>query len=225
MRSAANAFFGGQKSFQVQAYPFQMTAQNMAKHRNNPNIAFWKMLKKGNDHFEVTRLEPKVNVCEKRYVFDAEAPGGSRAVVQPGGQVPGLRSARRDRQRGARQGAQGRDPVRRAQPPQHPDRADQDQRRRRHASGVRRSGEEEPDRRRAAGNTFLVTTAPGTIPPTVRPPRIPELATRRSSRRRAGAPVREASPPGMAIAETQSQSAGTWERQQRACSAACSRPE
>jgi hypothetical protein len=30
------------------------------------------MLKEGNDHFEVTHLEPKVNVCENRYVFDAE---------------------------------------------------------------------------------------------------------------------------------------------------------
>ena len=66
-----DSFFGGQKSFQVQAYPFRMTPQNLAKHRNNPHIAFWKMLKKGNDHFEVARLEPKVNVCEKRYVFDA----------------------------------------------------------------------------------------------------------------------------------------------------------
>ena len=66
-----DAFFGGQKSFQVQAYPFRMTAQNLARHRNNPHIAFWKMLKKGSDHFEVTHLEPKVNVCEKRYVFDA----------------------------------------------------------------------------------------------------------------------------------------------------------
>ena len=68
------SFFGGQRSFQVQAYPFRMTPQNMAKHRNNPNIAFWKMLKKGNDHFEVTRPEPKVDVCEKRYVFDAQSP-------------------------------------------------------------------------------------------------------------------------------------------------------
>ena len=71
MRSAATSFFGGQKSFQIQAYPFRMTAQNLARHRNNPNMAFWKMLKKGNDHFEVTQLEPKVNVCDKHYVFDA----------------------------------------------------------------------------------------------------------------------------------------------------------
>jgi murein L,D-transpeptidase YafK len=71
------SFFGGQNAFQVQAYPFRMTAQNMARHRNNPNMPFWKMIKEGNDHFEVTRQEPKVDFCEKKYVFDAEKPAGS----------------------------------------------------------------------------------------------------------------------------------------------------
>src|SRR6266567_4065037 len=88
-----DSFFGGQKSFQVQAYPFRMTAQNFAKHRNNPHIAFWKMLKKGNDHFEVSKLEPKVNVCDKRYVFDAQSPNGralsfSAAAACPAYAVP-----------------------------------------------------------------------------------------------------------------------------------------
>lgn len=68
------SFFGGQKAFQFQAYPFHMTAANMAKHRNNPNMPFWKMIKEGNDHFEVTKREPKVDFCEKKYVFDAEKP-------------------------------------------------------------------------------------------------------------------------------------------------------
>ncbi len=65
------SFFGGQKAFQFQAYPFHMTPVNMAKHRNNPNMAFWKMIKEGNDLFEVTHQEPKVDFCEKHYVFDA----------------------------------------------------------------------------------------------------------------------------------------------------------
>jgi murein L,D-transpeptidase YafK len=69
---ARESFFGGQRSFQVQAYPFHMTAVNMARHRNSPNMPFWTMLKEGSDHFEVTHLEPKVDVCEKRYVFDAQ---------------------------------------------------------------------------------------------------------------------------------------------------------
>src|SRR5579864_4056653 len=76
------SFFGGQRSFQFQAYPFRMTALNMARHRNNPNMAFWKMLKEGSDHFEVTRQEPKVDFCEKKYVFDAaKAPDAKRDPV------------------------------------------------------------------------------------------------------------------------------------------------
>src|SRR6201746_160316 len=65
------SFFGGQKSFQFEAFPFKMTPVNMAKHRNNPNMPFWKMIKEGYDHFEVTKQEPKVDFCEKKYVFDA----------------------------------------------------------------------------------------------------------------------------------------------------------
>src|SRR4051812_8572379 len=68
------SFFGGQRAFQMQAYPFRMTPLNMAKHRNNPNMPFWKMIKEGYDHFEVTRQEPKVDFCEKKYVFDAAKP-------------------------------------------------------------------------------------------------------------------------------------------------------
>jgi hypothetical protein len=76
------SFFGGQRAFQFQAYPFRMTPLNMAKHRNNPNMPFWKMIKQGYDHFEVTRLEPKVDFCEKKYVFDAvKAPNATRDPV------------------------------------------------------------------------------------------------------------------------------------------------
>ena len=76
------SFFGGQKSFQLQAYPFKMTPINMAKHRNNPNMPFWKMIKQGYDHFDVTRQEPKVDFCEKKYVFDAaKAPNATRDPV------------------------------------------------------------------------------------------------------------------------------------------------
>jgi hypothetical protein len=51
-----------------------MTPANLARHRNNPNLAFWKMLKIGNDHFEATHLEPQVDVCNRHYVFDAQRP-------------------------------------------------------------------------------------------------------------------------------------------------------
>jgi murein L,D-transpeptidase YafK len=76
------SFFGGQRSFQFQAYPFRMTPLNMARHRNNPNMPFWRMIKEGNDHFEVTKQEPKVDFCEKKYVFDAaKLPGATHDPV------------------------------------------------------------------------------------------------------------------------------------------------
>ena len=89
---ARESFFGGQRSLQLQAYPFRMTPANFARHRNNPNMAFWKMLKEGNDHFEVTRQEPRVDVCDKHYVFNAEAPQSTSAsTVRLGTPWGGLR--------------------------------------------------------------------------------------------------------------------------------------
>ncbi|MER9849368.1 murein L,D-transpeptidase [Mesorhizobium sp. M0106] len=72
-----DAFQGGQTEFQIQAFPFRMTAANMARYRNDPNYEFWKMLKVGYDNFEVTKVPPKVDVCEKRYVFNQVAADGS----------------------------------------------------------------------------------------------------------------------------------------------------
>src|SRR5580704_9062004 len=68
---ARDSFGGGQREIQLQSYPFHMTAENMAKFRLDPNIDFWKNLKDGSDHFEVTKNEPSVLVCGKHYVFDA----------------------------------------------------------------------------------------------------------------------------------------------------------
>jgi len=90
---AREAFFGGQQAFQLQAFPFRMTALNMVKHRNNPNYAFWKQLKRGYDDFEATLQEPTVNVCDKHYVFDAVArEGATRSLhFNPRGKCPEYR--------------------------------------------------------------------------------------------------------------------------------------
>jgi murein L,D-transpeptidase YafK len=87
---ARESFFGGQKDFQFEAFPFRMTALNMAKHRNNPNFAFWKMIKEGYDHFEATRQEPKVAVCERHYVFDPASPDNASKPLKfdPRGKCP-----------------------------------------------------------------------------------------------------------------------------------------
>ena len=70
---AREAFNGGQRAIQMQSYPFRMTAENLARHRLDPNIAFWKELKTGSDHFEATQSEPSVLVCGKHYQFDVTA--------------------------------------------------------------------------------------------------------------------------------------------------------
>jgi murein L,D-transpeptidase YafK len=87
---ARESFLGGEKSFQIQAYPFRLTPANLARHRTNPNTPFWTMLKEGNDHFLVTHLEPKVDVCERHYVFDAQPPANSTKplVFSPSGRCP-----------------------------------------------------------------------------------------------------------------------------------------
>ncbi|MET3519242.1 murein L,D-transpeptidase family protein [Mesorhizobium abyssinicae] len=81
-----DAFQGGQTEFQIQAFPFRMTAANMARYRNDPNYDFWKMLKVGYDNFEITKVPPKVDVCEKRYVFNQVAPEGT--TFEPTGPCP-----------------------------------------------------------------------------------------------------------------------------------------
>jgi len=78
------AFQGGQKAVQFQSYPFRMTAENIAKFRNDSNMPFWKNLKEGNDRFEVTKREMAVNYCGARYTFGAtDAPGCGETVSDP----------------------------------------------------------------------------------------------------------------------------------------------
>src|SRR5262245_33208810 len=170
------AFFGGQKSFQVQAYPFRMSPQNLAKHRNNPHLAFWKMLKKGNDHFEVTRQQPKVDVCDKHYVFDAQAPGDpnrplsfSASAKCPAYQVPEeITTAVLDKQR--------RDEIQTAELIRHGTTAAPV---RTYADGGMHPVFASALKRNESGtqpNVFSLASVPGTIPATVRPPRTPEFS-------------------------------------------------
>lgn len=94
---ARDAFAGGQQSFQLAAYPFRMTAENMARYRNDPNYDFWKMMKTGYDYFELTKTPPKVDVCEGRYVFNQVAEPGrafdARGACPPASQPEALQTA------------------------------------------------------------------------------------------------------------------------------------
>ncbi|CAN7152706.1 L,D-transpeptidase family protein [Bosea sp. LjRoot237] len=79
VREAQN---GGQKAVQMQAYPFRMTPENLAKHRLDPNIAFWKNLKEGSDYFEVAKDEPSVSVAGGRYAFNRDGTQVDSSITQ-----------------------------------------------------------------------------------------------------------------------------------------------
>jgi murein L,D-transpeptidase YafK len=64
------ALDSGQKQFQVQAYPFRMTPENLSAHRNDPNMPFWLNLYEGYRYFERTKREPTVAACGGKYVFN-----------------------------------------------------------------------------------------------------------------------------------------------------------
>jgi murein L,D-transpeptidase YafK len=193
------AFFGGQRSFQVQAFPFRMTPLNMARHRNNPHLPFWKNLKEGYDHFEVTHFEPKVDVCEKRYVFDAEVPAnatpsrsasrwGLLGTAAPASATPSLNFS-----------AAGRCPAYTVKPEIAAAVAEKSRRDAMQAAELTRKGTpaapirtgtdggmnevflaslKPREVRDAEGNvrTIVETRAPGTVPVAVNPPRAPDHA-------------------------------------------------
>ena len=192
-----------------------MTPQNLAKHRNNPHIAFWKMLKKGNDHFEMSRQEPKVNVCEKRYVFDAESPNGRALSFSPAGKCPvyqvseEIASLVRDKER--------QDDIKFAELS-----------RRNVATAPIKTGADggmhpvfvEAVKKNQIGvapqePSFLVTTAPGTIPVTVRPPRIPELV---------GAPTIAGEVPSPQLAVAEAAASDSWRNARIRDNAAAAKP-
>lgn len=75
---ARDAFKGGQNAFQVQAFPFRLTPENMARYKDHKSFDFWNQIREGYDHFEITKRPPKVDVCEKRYVFNQTATNGGR---------------------------------------------------------------------------------------------------------------------------------------------------
>ena len=71
---AREAFKGGQEKFEVHAYPFRMTPENMKRHAKHQWMPFWKTLKEGYDHFEMTHVPPTVAICERRYVVNVKLP-------------------------------------------------------------------------------------------------------------------------------------------------------
>ena len=74
---AREAFAGGQKAFDVQAFPFRMTQANMNRFRRHNAYNFWRNLKQGYDAFETTQLPPKIDVCARRYMVNVKFTNGA----------------------------------------------------------------------------------------------------------------------------------------------------
>jgi murein L,D-transpeptidase YafK len=66
----AAAFRAGQARVAVHAFPFPMTEANLAAHAGDPNIAFWRTLKRGADSFAVTGKPPAIGVRNGTYVVE-----------------------------------------------------------------------------------------------------------------------------------------------------------
>ena len=79
-----DSFRGGQKSFQLQLYPFRMTPQNLAKYSDSPHLEFWQNIKIGYDAFEISKQLPTWDVCEGKYIFNAKGAGS----LKPMGKCP-----------------------------------------------------------------------------------------------------------------------------------------
>ncbi len=86
------ALRGGQREFNVHAFPFRMTDEKLARHRKSKWYRFWRTMKQGYDYFEVHRIPPTVTVCERRYVVDVVLPEGRQ--VNPTARCPRFRRQR-----------------------------------------------------------------------------------------------------------------------------------
>ena len=90
---ARETFKGGNSSFQLQIFPFRMTAANLARHAGDANMSFWKNIKDGYDLFELNKAPPAWDVCERRYIFNVatgmplDAMGACPAVARDGSLV------------------------------------------------------------------------------------------------------------------------------------------
>ena len=85
---ARESFLGGHDSFQVHAFPFRMTRENMTRHAGHAAYPFWMTLKEGHDYFELTRQVPTVAVCDRRYIVNVAMRSGDPAQLDPQAACP-----------------------------------------------------------------------------------------------------------------------------------------
>lgn len=75
------ALKSGQKSIPIHIFPFRLTAENLAAHKESAWAAFWNNLAEGDRLFLKSGEAPQVSVCGGRYRFGK--PEASCQVVMP----------------------------------------------------------------------------------------------------------------------------------------------
>jgi murein L,D-transpeptidase YafK len=85
---ARESFIGGTDSFQVHAFPFRMTNENLARFASHEAYPFWQTMKEGYEYFEVTRKLPTVAVCNRRYVVNVALNRGDPSRLDPEAACP-----------------------------------------------------------------------------------------------------------------------------------------
>ncbi|MDP4823285.1 MAG: murein L,D-transpeptidase [Aestuariivirgaceae bacterium] len=79
---AREAFNKGQRNFPLHAYPFKLTDENLAIHKDSQWRSFWANLKVGFDMFEKTKTPPIAAVSGTKYVFHKnEAAAGGNQIT------------------------------------------------------------------------------------------------------------------------------------------------
>jgi murein L,D-transpeptidase YafK len=93
---ARESFIGGHDTFQVHAFPFRMSDENMVRYARHEAYPFWKTLKEGYDYFELSRQLPTVAVCNRRYVVNVAVRGGDPGRLDPEAACPAFLKPRPD---------------------------------------------------------------------------------------------------------------------------------
>ena len=60
----------------------------MRRHAGHKAMPFWRMLKTGYDDFELTRIPPKIDVCERRYLVNVNFSSRRRGRLNASGRCP-----------------------------------------------------------------------------------------------------------------------------------------
>ena len=172
---ARESFFGGQRSFQVQAYPVPHDA---SEHGQAPQQSAYGVLEDAEgrlrpfrSHAAASRKSTSAKSAMCSTPISPKAP--TAAELQPAARNARSTKCRaRSRRRSLRSSRRTRPQIADTDPPRHAGSADQDGDRRRHASGLRGSAARRPrgEGHRTASRAPVPVTAPGTIPTDVNPP-------------------------------------------------------